>query len=367
MSEKKEILFNNFEQIALCDTPLIDVRAPIEFDKGAFPNAVNLPILNDEERHKVGIKYKKYGNDEATKLGEKLVSGSIREERINAWIDFIKTNNNALLYCFRGGSRSKIARQWLLEKGIEITRLDGGYKAFRNFLLEEITGDFDPNISPITLGGHTGSGKTIVIKQLKNAIDLEGLANHRGSSFGNNVTPQPKQINFDNALAYEMIKFRHKNLQHLVVEDEGRNIGRIFMNHDFFNWFRSKYMVILDSTFEERIENTYDEYVTKSQQEHIDFYDEKGLEMWYEYIKSSMIRVQKRLGLEKLKSFLSEFENAYTYQLNTGDATKHKGWIALFLRDYYDPMYSYQIDESNRKLLFKGNKDEVIQFLNNLK
>ncbi len=361
-----EIFFNDFKKIVLEKRPLLDVRAPIEFNKGAFPNAVNLPILNDKERELVGIEYKKKGNEAATKLGYELISGDIKEKRLNSWIDFINKNPNAILYCFRGGSRSRIAKEWLAEAGIDIPRIEGGYKAFRTFLLDEITGDFDPNISPITLGGHTGAGKTLVIKKLKNAIDLEGLANHRGSSFGNNVTPQPTQINFDNALAYEMIHFREKGLKHLVVEDEGRNIGRIFMNHDFFNWFRSKYMVILDSTFEERIKNTFDEYVTNSQQDHIDFYGEKGLEKWYEYIRGSMERVEKRLGLERLKVFLKELDIAYEKQLNTGETKKHEAWIASFLRDYYDPMYSYQIETSGRELLFKGNHKECVEFLNSL-
>ncbi len=363
----KEILFNNYKQIVLENRPLLDVRAPIEYEKGAFPNSTNIPILNDEEREKVGICYKKKGNDEAVKLGHELVSGDIKEARLQAWIDFIEANPSALLYCFRGGSRSQITRSWLAKRGVDIERMEGGYKAFRTFLLDEITGEFDPTISPITLGGHTGSGKTLVIKRLKNSIDLEGLANHRGSSFGHNVTPQPTQINFDNELAYEMIRFKEKGLSHLVVEDEGRNIGRIFMNFDFFNWFRSKYMVILESTFEERIENTYDDYVTKTQGEYIDYYGEIGLEKWYEYIKSSMIRVKKRLGLERLNVFLEQFESAYKHQLNTGEATMHKTWIASFLRDYYDPMYSYQIDTSDRKLLFKGNSEEVVEFLNSLK
>ncbi len=362
----KEIMYNNYKQIVLDKRPLIDVRAPIEFEKGAFPNSVNLPILNDEERHEIGIKYKNEGNEVATALGYELVSGEIKEKRLKAWTDFIKQNPNALLYCFRGGSRSRIAREWIKESGYGIQRIEGGYKAFRNFLLDEITGEFDPKISPITLGGHTGSGKTLVIKDLKNSIDLEGLANHRGSSFGHNVTPQPTQINFDNALAYEFINFQEKGFEHLVVEDEVRNVGRVFMNFDFFNWFRSKYMVILDSTFEERIQNTFDDYVSKTQGEYIDFYGDEGLEKWYEYIKASMLRVKKRLGLERLKIFLQQFEDAYEHQVNTGEAHKHKVWIASFLKDYYDPMYSYQIDTSERKLLYRGNRKEVTQFLNNL-
>ncbi|MGG7057320.1 hypothetical protein ACQPUZ_03405 [Clostridium tertium] len=108
------------------NTPLIDVRAPIEYGKGAFINSINIPILNNEERHIIGICYKEKGNEEATKLGYKIVSGSIKEQRITAWINYIKSNENAMLYCFRGGSRSRIAQECIIESlKKDILRLGG--------------------------------------------------------------------------------------------------------------------------------------------------------------------------------------------------------------------------------------------------
>ncbi len=362
----KNELFNDFKYIVSNNIPLIDVRAPIEFHKGSFRDAVNLPILNDEERHVIGIKYKQKGNEEATKLGMKLVSGDIKQKRVNDWLDFINKNDNAMLFCFRGGSRSKIATEWIRDKGVHIKRLEGGYKAFRNYLLSVITKPFDERIIPITLGGHTGSGKTIVIKNLKNAIDLEGIANHRGSGFGNNVTPQPTQINFENNLAYEFIHFMNKNLNHLVVEDESRNIGRAFLNHDIYDFFRSKYMVILESTFDERVENTFDEYVIRSQKEHVTYYDSDGINKWYEYIDTSMNKVKKRLGLELFREIMTIFNKAHHKQLNQGDASAHKEWIAIFLEKYYDPMYAYQMEHSTRKILYRGNAKEITEYLNDL-
>ncbi|MCJ7765819.1 MAG: tRNA 2-selenouridine(34) synthase MnmH, partial [Thiovulaceae bacterium] len=131
-------LSSDFRSIVLNRTPLIDVRAPVEFDNGAFSNTVNLPLMNDEERRLVGICYKKSGNEEAVKLGHKLVSGRIKEERLGAWSDFIASHPDALLYCFRGGERSKISQEWLSGAGTKIIRLKGGYKAFRNYLITEL-------------------------------------------------------------------------------------------------------------------------------------------------------------------------------------------------------------------------------------
>ena len=187
---------NDFKNIVLKNIPLIDVRAPIEFEKGAFQTSVNLPILTNEERHIIGICYKEKGNDEATKLGYEIVSGKTRENRISGWIDFIDKNPDSMIYCFRGGSRSTIAQKWISEIGKrEIVKLEGGYKSFRNFLINSL----EPNsikAKPLILTGYTGSGKTILLNNLKNSIDLEGIANHRGSTFGHHVTIQPTQINF---------------------------------------------------------------------------------------------------------------------------------------------------------------------------
>jgi tRNA 2-selenouridine synthase len=196
---------SDFRSIVLNDTPLIDVRAPVEFTKGAFPHAVNLPLMNDEERHLVGTRYKEEGNTEAVKLGHMLVSGALKEERIAAWLTFIASNPKAMLYCFRGGQRSQISQEWITQSSREIVRLKGGYKAFRNYLMEETERSVE-HFQPIVLGGRTGSGKTILLNKIANTIDLEKLANHRGSSFGRDILSQPTQIDFENSLAYALIQ-----------------------------------------------------------------------------------------------------------------------------------------------------------------
>lgn len=358
-------LTNDFKQIVLNNTPLIDVRAPIEYEKGAFPYAVNMPIMDDEERRLVGIKYKNAGNEKATELGYELVSGDIKEARVRAWVDFKKANPEAMLYCFRGGSRSRISQEWMHEAGVPITRLKGGYKAFRNYLIDQMMPEAQ-TAKPIIISGCTGSGKTILLKELDNIIDLEGIAHHRGSAFGNHIDPQPNQINFENRLAYRLIQHREEGHKYMVLEDESKNVGRCYIPRDFLEYFRSGGYVLLDVSLEDRVKITYDEYVTDSQSKHIDRYGDEGLQKWYEYIETSMNKAKRRLGGDRFSHLFGLFDDAYQKQLSTNDSSDHMAWIESFLRDYYDPMYNYQLEKNEKKFIFKGNKQEVLDYIRDL-
>ncbi|PKM49605.1 MAG: tRNA 2-selenouridine(34) synthase MnmH [Firmicutes bacterium HGW-Firmicutes-7] len=357
----------DYKKIVIEEIPLIDVRAPIEFEKGAFINAVNLPLMNDEERHKVGICYKEKGNEEAVKLGHQLVSGEIKQERVDAWKKHLEEYPSSMIYCFRGGLRSQISQQWIAEvTGKEISRLEGGYKAYRNYLM----GALEPaqQISkPVLIGGCTGAGKTTLLKNLENAIDLEELANHRGSSFGKHVTPQPTQINFENNLAAALIKHKNKAYRTMILEDEGRNVGRCNLPKPLVEFFSSGDLIILEVPFEERVLNTMKEYVIQSQERYIGTYqDKEGLNEWANYIRSSLGRVKNRLGGDRYKHVLDLFELAYQEQIYySGCYEAHKNWIETLLRDYYDPMYNYQIQKSKHKIKFKGNIEQVLAYLGN--
>jgi len=204
MSDREEI--DDFSLIFQGDTPLLDIRAPIEFANGSFPSVLNVPLMTDDERHLIGIRYKEKGQESAIKLGRELVNGHLKEQRVGNWLDFVNKHPSGALYCFRGGLRSKIAQEWIYQQsGISYPRIKGGYKALRSFLINEMSRIVNEKIF-LVVGGQTGCGKTLLLNKLENSIDLEGLANHRGSAFGNNVTPQPKQIDFENAFAIELIK-----------------------------------------------------------------------------------------------------------------------------------------------------------------
>lgn len=358
-------LSDDFKSIVLNRTPLIDVRAPVEFANGAFPNTVNLPLMNDEERHLIGIRYKEEGNAAAVKLGHELVSGKIKEERINAWLETMAAQPDAMLYCFRGGQRSKISQEWISENGKEITRLKSGYKAFRNYLISE-TDRSVGRFKPIVLGGRTGSGKTILLKKLQNAIDLEALANHRGSSFGRKIIPQPTQVNFENALAYDLIQKLEKGFEHLVFEDEGKNVGSVYIPKPFAAYLAEAPRVILETSTKERVETTFNEYVLEAQQMYESAGYEDPLGTWQKDIQSAMDRITKRIGSERHKEVCNIFENAVGEQKRSGSLEAYKEWAEYLLREYYDPMYDYQIQKRSELIAFRGSSEEVLEYLQKL-
>jgi tRNA 2-selenouridine synthase len=269
-------LIDDFLSIVLKNCSLIDVRAPIEFAKGAFPNTINLPIMSNEERHLIGIRYKNNGNQAAVALGKELIDGSPRKERTEKWKAFVKANPDAYLYCFRGGQRSRITQEWLADEGVNITRLKGGYKAFRNFLMsasEEIA----KKSNTIIIGGRTGSGKTLLLDELENSIDLEKLANHRGSSFGSFISAQPAQIDFENSLAYALINHDAKGYNYLIIEHEGRNIGCINIPKNLFDPLQENAsLIILETPMQERVDIIYKEYVTDSLLSYHESFEEEG-------------------------------------------------------------------------------------------
>lgn len=358
-------MFDDFKSIVLNKTPLIDVRAHIEFKKGAFPNALNLPIMNDEERHLVGICYKNQGNTKAVELGHTLVSAEIKEERICAWMDFINANPSALLYCFRGGQRSKISQEWLHERGKEIARLKGGYKAFRTYLINELK-ESTNHFKPIILGGRTGSGKTIVLKKMQNSIDLEGLANHRGSSFGSRLNAQPMQIDFENNLAYELIQKIEDGFKTLVFEDEGKHIGNAFMPENLISTTINAPLVILETKMQERVDITLDEYVVQAQEAYVKAGYSPALDEWSLSIQNAMSRIIRRLGNEKHTKVSAIFESALYEQKRSGSYDGYREWVKFLLEEYYDPMYDYQIQKRSHMVSFRGDAQEIQNYIEKL-
>ena len=238
---------NNYRQIFLNDLPLIDTRAPVEFLRGAFPASTNLPLMTDEERHLVGIKYKESGQEAAIALGRELVDVKLQEERTERWLKFAHSHPQGYLYCFRGGLRSRITQQWMNEAGVHYPYIQGGYKAMRRFLIdsmEEILGRFPL----ILISGRTGVGKTNILRRLPHHIDLEGLAAHRGSSFGLLTQPQPTPINFENSLSIDILKRSEEEPHCLFVEAEGRLIGRLSIPQVLWKKMSVSAAVVLEST-----------------------------------------------------------------------------------------------------------------------
>ncbi len=354
----------DFRELFLSDTPLLDVRAPIEFAKGAFPNSVNLPLLDDEQRHVIGSRYKEQGQDAAIALGWELATEEIQSQRKQVWQAFTQQHPTGYLYCFRGGLRSRMSQQLIAETGTHYPMVEGGYKAMRRFLIDE----FESQVATtpfIRISGRTGIGKTRVLKDIQNAIDLEGIANHRGSAFGGNLTPQPTQINFENQLSIDLLKQQAAHQGPVFLEDEGRLIGRIYLPEVLLEKMRLSPMVTLESSLEERIEFALEDYITSElplYRQH--FGKEEGEMKFSEQILGNLARIKKRLGAVRYTEMSGEFSEALTELFKSGEAEGFKNGIEKLLVDYYDPMYDYQQSQRKNDILFKGEKEEVIAWAN---
>lgn len=354
----------NYQQLFLDDVPMMDMRAPAEYAKGAFPGTVNLPLMSDLERQKVGTCYKQRGQQAAIELGHSLVSGRIKEERIAAWAEFARQHPQGYLYCFRGGLRSQISQQWLKsEAGIAYPRITGGYKAMRQFLIDT-TDQAVAECDFVIVGGLTGTGKTEVLAALDNALDLEGHANHRGSSFGKHATPQPPQIGFENALAVDILKKRHRGIQQFVLEDEGRIVGSCSVPLSMHQGMQQYPLVWLEDSVEGRVERILKDYVIDLSAEFVELHGiEQGMPAFAERLKDCLQRITRRLGGERYQRMAAIMDAALVEQLATGKVDLHRGWIEGLLNEYYDPMYAFQRESKEGRIEFSGNKQAVIEYL----
>lgn len=349
-----------YRSLLLAETPLIDLRAPSEFAQGAFPCSHSLPLMTDSERHQVGTCYKLQGQEAAIVLGHQLVADDI-QNRIDKWAAFKKENPTAWLYCFRGGLRSRLSAQFLKDNGVDINIVPGGYKALRRYLIETIE---QAAKQPLTvIGGNTGCAKTHLIQGLANGLDIEGMANHRGSSFGKQVTAQPRQINYENQLAVDILKISEHSSS-FILEDESKSIGTVHVPLPLFNSMSSAPMVVIDDPLEIRYQRLCDEYcTTMSKKFSAALGEESGWQAYDEYLHRGLYGIRKRLGLEKFKALNGVLDDALTVQKNTGSAEAHLNWIAAILKDYYDPMYQYQLSKKAHRIQFTGTSQEVKEWL----
>ena len=262
--------------------PVIDVRTPLEFAHAHIPDAHNLPIFSNDERVQVGTTYKQKSREAAILLGFDLTGPK--------WSGFIKQalkiapGKKILIHCWRGGMRSG-AMAWALNLyGFEVFLLEGGYKRYRNWVLDQ----FKETYSILILGGMTGSGKTKTLNRLKDhsqqVIDLEDLAQHQGSSYGSmGQLIQPGQEQFENLLARELNKI-DKNTP-LWLEDESLSIGRCFIPNPIFHQMRQAPVMKIIVPFQERVDFLVKEYGVLDK----------------EFLIESTLRIGKRLGPEQTR------------------------------------------------------------------
>lgn len=308
--------------------PILDVRSPGEFNRAHIPGAKSLALFTDEERAKVGTFYKQIGKDKAVELGLEFVG-----PKLASFVKYAKKvalNGEVLVHCWRGGMRSG-SMAWLLETaGLKVYLLDGGYKAYRNFVLQI-------QAMPIplrVLGGKTGSGKTYLLQEMKasgfQVIDLEELAKHRGSAFGHfGLEAQPTSEHFENLLCQEILNLDiHKPIW---VEDESRHIGKVFMNYEFYEQLRSAPVLFLDIAAEFRLPHLVDVYANYPK----------------EMIVNSLDKIKKRLGGNWHQAAMQALDENNFYEV---------GKITL---TYYDKAYLYGLAQRENSKVISLEVDTI--------
>ncbi|UOA08861.1 tRNA 2-selenouridine(34) synthase MnmH [Methylobacter sp. S3L5C] len=334
----------------------IDVRSQGEYEKAHFGNTLNIPILSDLHRREVGLTYKIEGSEAAKALGHKLVSGDYKEQLIHQWCESIKNHpqHPALIFCWRGGLRSQLAQDWVYQNGCEVFRVDSGYKGLRHEALNMLE-----NPAPfVILSGMTGSGKTRLIHKLRNFVDLEGLAKHRGSAFGSYFgESQPQQATFENKLAQALYQVADT----YVLEDESPNIGRCHLPDSFYARMIPAPMVMIETPVRLRALEIYKEYIQ------IPLINGRPLCELEQSFAQNIERIRNKLGgleCDKIKSILRlAFK---TEAMDEDDIVIHLDWIERLLSHYYDKLYQHSLSLKSRKTLYKGSWQDCLDFLKSL-
>ena len=282
---------------------VIDVRSPIEFRQGHIPGALNLPLFDDEERKRVGMLYKNSGREASVLLGLEIVgpkmAGFVKEVR-----KYVK-GKDLLLHCWRGGMRSG-GMAWLFEMaGFNVFVLEGGYKSYRRFIRQQLNEPFHL----IVLGGYTGSGKSEVLRQLKNLgeqiLDLEAIAHHKGSAFGDlGQEKQPTNEQFENDV-YQALNHLDCN-KPIWVEDESRSIGTVSVPDPFLMQMKQSPLIFMDVERKFRVPKLVEEYA---------MYDAGLLEKAIRKISEKLGGLNTKLALEAIerKDFAQAIELVLAY------------------------------------------------------
>ena len=299
--------------------PVIDVRAPSEYEQGHIPGALSIPLFSDEERTLVGTAYKQINKEAAMYkgldfAGKKLVSLA-KEGKKKAG-----NNKTLLVHCWRGGMRSK-SMVWLFETmDISCYILEGGYKSYRSL----IHAQFQQALKILVLGGRTGSGKTDILFQLEGMgeqiIDLEGLAHHKGSAFGSlGEHPQPSTEQFENNLYQAISLLDHE--RYIWIEDESRNVGRCVVPGDFYQQMKDSRILFLDISRELRATHLVKHYA--------------GFEA--EELKECVLKISKRLGGDRTQEALESVDKADFHS------------TAMITLHYYDKTYMFSLEKNHKQ------------------
>ncbi|OCA91873.1 tRNA 2-selenouridine(34) synthase MnmH [Pseudobacillus wudalianchiensis] len=314
---------------------LIDVRSPKEFNEATIPGSINIPIFNDEERAEVGTIYKQQGVEAAKERGLELFS-----QKLPAFIAAFKEIETPMtVFCWRGGMRSKTAATVLGLMGIRANRLTGGIRTYRQWVVQELENQpFQPKL--FVLNGYTGSGKTAILQRLAEhgypVIDLERMAGHRGSIFGQIGLEPSNQKKFDSLLVSELRRYQNESF--VFIEGESKRIGKVYLP-SFLNEKKEKStQFFLDLPVEERVRNILDDYQPWK-------YPERFKEA-FQFIKK---RIHTPVS-KQIETALEEQDFSIAIQ--------------LLLEYYYDPKYEYSThhySDEQKVIIEAANVDEAFQ------
>jgi tRNA 2-selenouridine synthase len=238
-----------------------------------------------------------------------------------------------------------------------VPRIEGGYKALRRCLLSTIE-----NLPPlIIVAGKTGSGKTEFLQQFDQAIDLEGIANHRGSAFGRHISAQPTQLNFENELSIHFLKLaQHPSV---FIEDEGRMIGKVHLPPPLQEKMQTAPIALLEDSIATRADRIYQEYIELQWREYEAHFAGRAEEEFSRYLIEAVDAIRKRLGNTAHSEVRGSVLAALKHQEQAGSLEGHREWITLLLGDYYDPMYNYQLEKKSNRVKVTGSREVVTDWL----
>ena len=298
----------------------MDVRSPGEFAKGHWPGATNIPLFSDEERAAVGTSYKQEGRLPAIHLGLSITGPKLAQHA--AALDELRDQGNPRLYCWRGGMRSA-SMAWLAEQiDLKPTLLEGGYKTYRHWVQQQFEQPWPLRV----MGGRTGTGKTDLLLALEQKglaiLDLEGLAHHRGSTFGGlGLPPQPSTEHYENRLAEVLDRHRVGAATAIWLEAESIQVGRCRIPKALFDQMQSAPVLEIQRSLEERV------------QQLVKVYGDQGGEALAEATE----RISRRLGPQRTKQAL--------------DAIQRSDWAEACRAtlDYYDRCYDRELERTPQR------------------
>lgn len=306
---------NEIKQLLRDGVPLFDVRSPSEFEYGHIPGAMNLPLFSNDERAEVGTLYKQVNKDVALEKGLEFVGPKMKEMVLKA--KEAAPGKEAIVYCWRGGMRSE-AMQWLLNfAGFKTQKIQGGYKAFRNEVLQTIE-HFSIEAKWQVIGGMTGCGKTEILQELDligaQVIDLEGLANHRGSAFGHFLLgEQPSTEHFMNLLYSKLIDLDIDKT--IWIEDESRLIGSVVLPPVLNDAITKAPLVVVNKTIQERSTFLADVYGKAEFEDFSDAFDSIKNRLNGPNVKEALSLIKDRKLEDAAQIAFLYYDKAYTHSL----------------------------------------------------